>query len=83
MLSKSKASPCILTLIISFILSDYLSKVLKDKLKPCKINCWFLANLRKSSRTFFVRNYLLETRNKLYTKTLALITKKIQNLNII
>ena len=39
MLSKSKASPCILTLILSFILSDYLSKVLKDKLKPCKIKC--------------------------------------------
>jgi hypothetical protein len=33
MLSKSKASPCIVTLILSFILSDYLSKVLKDKLK--------------------------------------------------
>jgi hypothetical protein len=41
MLSKSKASPCILTLILSFILSDYMSKILKDKLKPCIINGWF------------------------------------------
>ena len=34
MLSKSKASPCILTLILSFILSDYIYKTKDCKLKP-------------------------------------------------
>ena len=35
MLSKSKASPCIVTLILSFILSDYIYKTKDCKLKPC------------------------------------------------
>jgi hypothetical protein len=39
MLSKSKASPCILTLILSFILSDYIYKTKDCKLKMCIINC--------------------------------------------
>src|SRR5690606_31776379 len=33
MLSKSKASPCILTLILSFVLSDYLINLMNCKLK--------------------------------------------------
>ena len=44
---------------------------------PYIIYCWLLAYLRKSSRTFFVGNYLLnwllETRNKPYTNTLCFI----------
>jgi len=34
MLPKSEASPYILTLILSFVLSDLLSNLTKDKLKP-------------------------------------------------
>jgi hypothetical protein len=45
-----------------------------------------LAYLRKSSRTFFVRNYLLnyllETRNKPYTTTLAIIKKMTKYIQI-
>ena len=33
MLSKSKASPCILTLILSFVLSDYTINLKRIKLK--------------------------------------------------
>jgi hypothetical protein len=44
---------------------------------PYKLYCWLFAYLRKSSRTFFVSNYLLtllqNQRNKAYTTTLAKI----------
>ena len=39
MLSKSKASPCIVTLILSFVLSSYSNNLLRIKLKTCIINC--------------------------------------------
>ncbi|MFT5077196.1 MAG: hypothetical protein ACI85B_002262 [Flavobacteriaceae bacterium] len=39
MLSKSKASPYKLTLILSFILSDYIYKTKDCKLKTCIIKC--------------------------------------------
>jgi hypothetical protein len=35
MLSKSKASPCIVTLILSFVLSDYTINLMRIKLKMC------------------------------------------------
>jgi hypothetical protein len=38
-LPKSQASPYILTLILSFVLSDLLSNLTKVKLKPYKKNC--------------------------------------------
>jgi len=38
MLSKSKASPYKLTLILSFVLSDYYSNLMKYKLKMYKNN---------------------------------------------
>jgi hypothetical protein len=34
MLSKSKASPYIVTLILSFVLSSYINNLLRIKLKP-------------------------------------------------
>jgi hypothetical protein len=40
-MAEVNASPCILTLIISFILSDYILNVLEDKLKAYKIIGWF------------------------------------------
>lgn len=46
---------------------------------PYKINCCLFAHLRKSSRTFFVCNYLvtlvLKPRNKPYTTTLQVIAE--------
>jgi hypothetical protein len=41
MLSKSKASPYIVTLILSFVLSCYSNNLLRIKLKTCIINGWF------------------------------------------
>ena len=39
MLSKSKASPCILTLILSFVLSDYTINLKRIKLKMGIVHC--------------------------------------------
>src|SRR5690606_41805520 len=49
MLSKSKASPCILTLILSFVLSDYLINLMNCKLKACIRNSGFSAKSNVSA----------------------------------
>ena len=53
MLSKSKASPCIVTLILSFVLSSYSNNLLRIKLKTCIINCFGRCLFGK-----FLRNFL-------------------------
>lgn len=61
MLSKSKASPCILTLILSFVLSDYLINLMNCKLKLCIKNAYFSAKPIESAcllYTFFKMEYL-------------------------
>ena len=69
MLPKSKASPYIVTLILSFVLSSYINNLLRIKLKPCIAHCGgisllkFLAYLLtlgyggKSSRIYPQRNH--------------------------
>ena len=52
MLSKSKASPYIVTLILSFVLSSYINNLLRIKLKPCIINCWVHFYLENSFGIF-------------------------------
>lgn len=46
MLSKSKASPCIVTLILSFVLSSYINNLLRIKLKLCISNSGLSPNLK-------------------------------------
>ena len=40
MLTKSKASACIITLFLSFVFSVYNLNIIDCKLKPCIINCF-------------------------------------------
>ena len=49
MLSKSKASPCILTLILSFVLSDYYINLKRIKLKACIIYAQFTGSPKISN----------------------------------
>ena len=54
MLTKSKASACILTLILSFVFSDLSLNLMNCKLKPCIINCLVTAYLRKFLAEFSI-----------------------------
>src|SRR5690554_6205000 len=74
MLSKSKASPCILTLILSFVLSDYLINLMNCKLKACIRNSGFSAKskiitLKKVRAKLKVKCFLI--RYFSYTQTVV------------
>jgi hypothetical protein len=61
MLSKSKASPYIVTLILSFVLSSYINNLLRIKLKRFIKNCCFVLNsmvVARLLRLIFLRKIL-------------------------
>ena len=64
MLTKSKASACIITLFLSFVLSDLYPNLMNCKLKPCINHCWVCAHLENSwefsKAIFYLERFVLK-----------------------